>query len=135
MTVPQGATKRAEKLREVINYHRHHYHALDAPLISDAEYDSLVRELEALERRYPELVVATSPTRRVGDAPLKSFEKVQHDIRQWSFDNVFDEDEFHAWDKKVKRMIGKETGKVPSHIVYTCELKIDGLKIILAHSA
>ena len=131
--MPRDATERAEKLRRVVNYHRHHYHALDAPLISDTEYDSLMRELESLERKYPELVTATSPTRKVGDVPLKSFEKVRHRIRQWSFDNVFDEDEFRAWDGKVKRMIGKETGKIPSRIVYTCELKIDGLKIVLTY--
>lgn len=133
MAVPQGAIERAEKLRKTINHHRHRYHVLDAPSISDAEYDSLMRELEVLESEYPELVTAVSPTRRVGDTPLKSFVKVQHEVRQWSFDNVFNEKEFRDWDEKVKRMIEKEVGKAPSDVVYTCELKIDGLKIILTY--
>jgi len=131
MAVPRDIRERAAQLRKTTTYHAHCYHVLDAPEISDAAYDSLVRELEGIERTYPQLITPTSPTQRVGDRPLESFAKVRHTVRQWSFDNVFNEDEFRAWDERVKRMLAKEMGKSLPHVGYTCELKIDGLKIIL----
>jgi DNA ligase (NAD+) len=82
--------KRIEKLRAELDRHRSLYHVLDAPEISDEAYDSLFHELIALEREFPEFESKTSPTRRVGDAPLTKFEKVRHAHRQWSFDDVFD---------------------------------------------
>ncbi len=122
--------KRAEKLRELIAYHAHLYHTLDAPEISDEAYDALVRELASIEEKYPALRGAASPTESVGGAVLAQFQKVRHTVRQWSFDNVFDGEEFLEWDKKAKRFLGlREEDKLS----YVCELKIDGLKIVLEY--
>lgn len=138
----QQAKIRIEKLSREIDEHRKRYHTFDQPTISDEAYDSLVMELEGLEREFPELRSPTSPTLRVGGEPLKAFRKVKHIIRQWSFDDVFDFAELKEWDKKLKRLLKKnfETGKsktesyeLDADLEYVCELKIDGLKIILTY--
>jgi DNA ligase (NAD+) len=131
--VPKGIKNRIEKLRAIIDHHHYRYHVLDQPEISDEAYDSLMRELIEIEAQYPDLKTSTSPSARVGAEPLEHFNKVHHDVRQWSFDNVFSDDEFRAWDEKVRRALGKETGENHSSIEYTVELKIDGLKIILTY--
>jgi DNA ligase (NAD+) len=128
--------KRIEKLRAELDRHRSLYHVLDAPEISDEAYDSLFHELIALEREFPEFESKTSPTRRVGDAPLTKFEKVRHAHRQWSFDDVFDFGELKAWEEKMKRILFKfqvSSFKLQDDIEYCCELKIDGLKMILTY--
>lgn len=125
--------KHIEKLRQTIDKHRHLYHVKDAPEISDEAYDSLMSELIELENTYPELASPTSPSVRVGGEPLSHFNKVEHRVRQWSFDNVFNEDELRAWDERVRRMVFKNTGEQHTELSYTCEFKIDGLKIILTY--
>ncbi len=127
-----GARARYEKLVETIDRHRRLYHTLDTPEISDEAYDSLVAELDALERDHPELVSADSPSRRVGAEPLKEFSKVTHETRQWSFDDVFDAAELAKWDEKVRNFRDK-AGLSSVPIEYCCELKIDGLKIVLTY--
>ena len=129
------AKNRIEKLRKEIDRHRYAYHVLDAPEIADTIYDSLYEELLALEKEFPEFKSATSPTQRVGAEPLKSFQKVRHAKQQWSFDDVFDFKELKAWDEKVRRMIEKTDSSKNNYnkIEYCCELKIDGLKIILTY--
>lgn len=121
------ASKRIKKLRELINHHSYLYHVLDRPEISDAVYDSLYEELRRLESEYPELITPDSPTVRVGGAPLKKFNKVQHEIPQWSFDDAFSEDDIRAFDERVKKLSGEK------EIDYVCELKIDGFKIVLTY--
>lgn len=130
MAAPQKARERAAKLRELIDHHSRLYHTLDAPEISDEAYDALVRELTELEQQYPELVVPESPTQRVGDVVREGFQKVGHKVRQWSFDNVFSDDELRQWDARVKRFVGIEATET---LTYVSELKIDGLKIILEY--
>lgn len=135
---PEEAKKRIEKLSEEIDRHRYLYHVLDRPEISDEAYDSLMRELETLERAFPQFVSETSPTMRVGGEPLKAFRKVEHHARQWSFDDVFDLEELKAWDKKVRKLLEKHSQDSRFEIrdsapQYCCELKIDGLKIILTY--
>lgn len=125
------ALKRARKLSQEINAHRRAYHVEDQPTISDEAYDSLVRELEELERLFPELQSETSPTQRVGGTPLKAFQKVKHVMRQWSFDDVFDFAELRAWDERIGRMLEKEG--IHEKREYICELKIDGLKAVLTY--
>ena len=129
------AKNRIEKLRKEIDRHRHLYHVLDKPEIADTAYDSLFEELLALEKQFPEFFSATSPTQRVGAEPLKSFKKVKHAHKQWSFDDVFDYQELKDWEEKIKRLIAKiqetNTKQISNSIEYCCELKIDGLKIIL----
>ncbi|EKD46651.1 MAG: hypothetical protein ACD_67C00131G0001 [uncultured bacterium] len=98
---------RMEKLRKEIDRHRHAYHVLDAPEISDEAFDGLMEELILLEKENPEFFSATSPTQRVGAEPLKGFKKVRHAKQQWSFDDIFDHAGLVAWDEKIKRMVGK----------------------------
>ncbi len=128
--VLKHALERAEKLRKLIQHHDHRYHVLDDPEISDEAFDSLLTELVALEEKYPELVVADSPTQRVGGTPLDHFEKVEHRVRQWTFEKVFSSDELREWDKRVARALDR----APDSIEYVCSHKIDGLKIILEYA-
>jgi DNA ligase (NAD+) len=126
------------KLRQELDKHRYFYHVLDTPEISDEAYDSLFHELVALEKAFPEFDSPSSPTKRVGDVPLTKFEKVRHASRQWSFDDVFDFDELRAWDEKMTRLLQKSgissiKYQVSNHIDYCCELKIDGLKMVLTY--
>lgn len=126
------AILRAKKLREIIEYHRKQYHTLDKPEISDEAYDSLVKELEKLEADFIDLRTPDSPTQRVGGEPLKEFDKVKHAVAQWSFDDVFDIDELNKWQERIKNFMRK-AGIENEKIEYCCELKIDGLKVILTY--
>lgn len=130
--IPKNDLDRLQKLKELLEKHRYLYHVLDKPEISDQTYDSLMRELEELEARYPALVTSDSPTQRVGGEPLKEFRKVSHQKQQWSFDDVFDFDELKKWDEKVRNFMEK-SGVASEKLEYCCELKIDGLKVILTY--
>ena len=121
------AKKRINKLRELLNYHRHLYHVEDSPEISDTAYDSLEEELRLLEEQFPDLVTVDSPTQRVSGKPLDKFEKVRHAVEQWSFNDAFSPEDMRAFDERVKRMLGKEKP------TYVCELKIDGLHVVLTY--
>lgn len=138
----EQAKNRIEKLTREIELHRRLYYVADQPTISDEAYDSLLLELESLERDFPQFASPNSPTRRVGGEAIAAFKKVRHQSRQWSFDDVFDFEELKAWDKKVKRLLQKEVeaGKLKAKdsgltaaLHYVCELKIDGLKMILTY--
>lgn len=122
-----NAAARALQLRAEIAHHNRQYYTLDAPEVSDATYDALVRELEALEAAHPELVTPDSPTRRVGGAVLEKFEKVTHRQQMLSLANVFDEAELTEFDDRVRKALGVET------VAYTCEPKMDGLAIELVY--
>ncbi len=127
------AKSRIDKLRKVVDKHCHLYHVLDTPDISDEVYDSLMEELRVLEEKYPEFKSKISPTQRVGGKPLDNFKKVRHEVRQWSFDDVFCFEELKKWDEKVKRFIEKYSELKNEIFEYCCEIKIDGLKIILTY--
>jgi DNA ligase (NAD+) len=120
------AHKRVEELREQINYHAYRYHVLDQPEVSDYEYDQLVRELEALEGQFPELITPDSPTQRVGGIPADLFAPVHHRARMLSLDNAFSWEELEAWGKRVERGIGRD-------VRFACELKIDGLAVVVSY--
>lgn len=125
------AQKRIGELRQLLEKHRVLYHVHDTPEISDEVYDSLMRELEKLEHEFPEFDSPLSPTHRVGGDPLLKFEKVTHEIKQWSFDNVFSFEELSAWEERNQTLLHKaEIEKKPSYIA---EMKIDGLKVILTY--
>lgn len=126
---------RHRKLAELVDYHRRLYHEADQPEISDQVYDSLVTELAELEAAYPELKPEVSVAQRVGGEPLQAFEKVRHEVLQWSFDNVFNDAELRAWDERIRRFLAKETAATAGDISYCCEHKIDGLKIVLTYKA
>jgi DNA ligase (NAD+) len=120
------AKHRHAELAEQIAEHNHRYHVLDAPVISDAEYDTLMRELRALEESYPELRTPDSPTQRVGDVIAAGFAPVEHLERLLSLDNAFSAEELDAWAARAERLGG--TGP------FLCELKIDGLAVALVYT-
>jgi DNA ligase (NAD+) len=112
----------------LIRYHNRRYYIEDAPEISDAEYDALYRELEALESENPELVTPDSPTRRVGAEPLEEFEQVRHAVPMLSLSNARKLEDLKEWDTRVRRLLGEDDE--PS---YVTELKIDGLAVSLRY--
>lgn len=126
------AQTRIEKLRAAINRYRYLYHVLDREEISEAALDSLKHELALLEADFPELITPDSPTQRVAGKPLPEFQKVKHSVRQWSFNDIFDEKELGEFDARMMRMLSDHFGK-PTRPSYLCELKIDGLKIVLTY--
>jgi DNA ligase (NAD+) len=123
----EAVRKRVEELREEIRKHDYHYYVLNQPLIPDSEYDKLFRELEELERRYPELVTPDSPTQRVGAPPAEEFRPVRHALPMLSLANCFSEEEFLEWDRRVRRLLG---GEAPQ---YVCEPKLDGVSVELVY--
>ncbi len=125
--VTSSTRKRVAELRERIERANYEYHVLDQPTISDESYDALMRELQALESKHPELVAPESPTQRVGAAPSVRFAPVEHARPMLSLSNVFDEAELRAFDQRVRKGLGRED------VGYVCELKIDGLAINLAY--
>jgi DNA ligase (NAD+) len=118
----------AERLRDEINRANYRYYVLDDPEISDAEYDKLMRQLEALEREHPELAVPDSPTQRVGAAPSEKFGVVVHRRPMMSLGNAMDAEEMREFDKRVKRLL-----KSDADIEYVAEVKLDGLGIELIY--
>ncbi|HEY7072528.1 MAG TPA: NAD-dependent DNA ligase LigA [Acidimicrobiales bacterium] len=131
--------QRVEQLRAEITEHNRRYHQLDDPIISDAEYDELVRELRALEEEFPELITPDSPTGQVGSAPAVTlFAPVTHIVPMMSLDNAFEESELRAWVERLHRRLAgapaasqEETGS--DEVGYVCELKIDGLAISILY--
>jgi DNA ligase (NAD+) len=122
---------RAEELRTILDEANHRYHVLDAPTISDREYDLLFRELVELEAAHPELVALDSPTQRVGAPVEGGFPEVRHDTPMLSLGNVFGADELREFDTRVRRGLGRSAEDPP--VRYVCELKIDGLAISLRY--
>jgi DNA ligase (NAD+) len=129
--MPDDITKdikeKIEKLVKDLNYHSYRYHVLDAPVISDAEYDRLFRQLQELEEKY-NYVLPDSPTQRVGAAPQEKFEKVRHAEPMLSLDNAFSHDEVREFDARVRRLLGTN-----GEIEYTVEPKYDGLALELSY--
>jgi DNA ligase (NAD+) len=119
-----------QELRDVIDHHNTLYHAMDEPEISDAEYDRLFRRLKEIETEYSELIVADSPSQRVGAKPLASFTQIAHELPMLSLDNAFDGDDLRDFDKRVRGRLASDTA-----IEYVCEPKIDGVAISLLYEA
>lgn len=127
----QKAEKRSAELRSLIGHHNQRYYQLDAPEISDAEYDALFRELLELEEQYPGLVTPESPTRRIGGAPLEKFRAVKHRLPMLSLDNAANEDEIRSkLDVRVKKLLGVGGDET---VGYMCEPKMDGLAVELVY--
>ena len=124
------AAERARELADQIRFHNERYHTLDDPLISDADYDALVRELKALEAEYPELATPDSPTQEVGGTPSTTFAPVEHAVRMMSLDNAFELEELLAWGARLQRRLG-QADDAPLDCV--CELKIDGLAVSIRY--
>ncbi|GLP71882.1 DNA ligase 1 [Streptomyces sp. TUS-ST3] len=126
-TVPAEAREKHAKLAEQIEEHRFRYYVNDAPVISDADFDKLLRSLEALEEEYPELRTPDSPTQKVAGAYETEFTSVQHRSRMLSLDNAFSDEELAAWAERV----AKDVGTTDYHLL--CELKVDGLAVNLTY--
>ena len=119
--------KRIAELKTEINYHNYRYHALDAPEISDSQFDILFKELGALEDRYPDLITTDSPTQRVGTEPLHGFIEAAHTIPMLSLGNAFSDDELMAWYQRTKTLAEGENFDM------VCELKFDGLAVSITY--
>lgn len=119
----EQARTRAGDLRKWINEHNYHYYVLDAPVIADAEYDRLMRELLAIEARWPELAAPDSPTRRVGASPVSAFGEVRHALPMLSLDNAFSEQDLLDFDRRVRERLGVR------QVTYVGEPKLDGLSV------
>ncbi|CNG71365.1 TPA: NAD-dependent DNA ligase LigA [Yersinia enterocolitica] len=124
----ESIIQQINQLRTSLRHHEHQYHVLDAPEIPDAEYDRLMQQLRDLETQHPELITLDSPTQRVGAAPLDAFEQVKHEVPMLSLDNVFDEESYLAFDKRVHDRL-----KRAEPLTFCCELKLDGLAVSLLY--
>src|SRR5687768_9844865 len=122
--------ERIEELRREIRHHEERYYALNAPEISDAEFDALMKELQQLEHEHPDLAREDSPTRRVGGRVEFGFASVEHAEPMLSLDNAFSTEELRAFDDRVRRGLG---ATAPSDVEYVAELKIDGASIALTY--
>jgi DNA ligase (NAD+) len=126
--IPAEPQERIAELRRQLQEHAHRYYVLDAPTIADGEYDALYRELLDLERQFPELISADSPSRRVGGAPLAAFAQVEHQMPMLSLENAFSDGDLQAFEERLQRFLNF-SGK----IVYVAEPKLDGLAVELVY--
>jgi DNA ligase (NAD+) len=120
--------KRLDELREDVNHHLYHYHVLDEPEISDADYDRLYDELKALEEEHPDLITPDSPTQRVGAPPSERFRKVEHLTPMGSLEKVTDDDSLLKWADDVRKRLDSD-----EPVAYVIEPKIDGLAVSLTY--
>ncbi|MGA2989433.1 MAG: NAD-dependent DNA ligase LigA [Candidatus Korobacteraceae bacterium] len=125
---PGQLQERVRELRERIRHHEHRYYVLDAPEISDAEFDALMNELKSLERAHPGLIAPDSPTQRVGGQPREGFVKVPHSTPMLSLDNAYNEQELRDWARRASELAGA------AEMEFVCELKLDGLSMALRYA-
>ncbi len=126
--IEQTPAQQIESLRQQLNEHNYRYYVQDAPSIPDAEYDRLMRQLQALEEAHPELQSPDSPSQRVGGMPLSAFSQITHRIPMLSLDNAFDDDEFNRFNQRVKERLGTD-----DEIEYACEPKLDGIALSIRY--
>ncbi|AFY55735.1 DNA ligase, NAD-dependent [Rivularia sp. PCC 7116] len=127
-TVQPETKQRVEELRKLLIEASYAYYVLDAPIMEDAIYDKLYRELQDLETKFPELITQDSPTQRVGEKPATGFTSVRHNIPLYSLENAFDVDELKTWDERWRRNAPRS-----EQVDYVCELKIDGNALALTY--
>ena len=123
----KNTEKEVAELRDKIRYHEHRYYVLDAPEISDFDFDKLMNRLKELEAAHPELVTPDSPTQRVGGEPSSEFPKVRHPVRMMSLDNTYSVDDLRDFDRRVRDLAGRD------RVEYVAELKLDGLSMALTY--
>ena len=116
------------RLRNELHEHNRLYYIEDAPIISDFEFDTLLRELQDLENRYPEFYDSNSPTQRVGGGVTKNFDTIAHKYPMYSLSNTYTKEELVQWEERIKKILGEE-----AEVSYTCELKFDGASISLTY--
>src|SRR5689334_8831809 len=126
-TKGQAVESQIDELRATIRHHEHLYYVLDAPEISDAEFDRLMQELKKLEAAHPQTIIPDSPTQRVGGKPREGFIKIEHSRPMLSLDNAYNEQELRDWERRVRELAGTDK------IEYVCELKLDGMSMALTY--
>ena len=129
--IAPSTKKRVQELRQLLQQASYAYYALDAPIMEDAVYDQLYRELQTLEQQYPQLVTLDSPTQRVGEQPAAQFESVAHRIPLYSLENAFDRADMEAWEQRWRRL----APELPAAVNTVTELKIDGSALALTYEA
>jgi len=130
MPIPAKARKEIEALREQIHHHNYRYHSLDDPEVTDAEYDRLMRELRALEERYPDTVSDDSPTQRVGAAPISAFGTIEHELPMLSLDNALSETSLRDFHRRVRDRLKLNDDDA---LQYSAEPKLDGAAVSLVY--
>jgi DNA ligase (NAD+) len=130
-TIPKEVRERYAKLKSAIDHYRTQFHVYDREDISESARDALMHELVEIETAYPSLITSDSPSQRVAGAPLPQFQKVRHVVPQRSFNDAFSSEDMRAFDMRVKRVL--KTSHPKAQPTYICELKIDGLKIVLTY--
>ncbi|PIR04182.1 MAG: DNA ligase (NAD(+)) LigA [Candidatus Magasanikbacteria bacterium CG11_big_fil_rev_8_21_14_0_20_39_34] len=125
--------KKIEKLRAQVDDLRYRYHVKNDPEVTDKMYEGLMDELKKLEQQYPEFLSPDSPTQRVAGEPLEKFEKVVHEVPQWSFDDAFCVEDLENWEERNAKILEKIYGTRPKDLNYSVELKIDGLHMVLTY--
>jgi DNA ligase (NAD+) len=131
MKTSEDIQQTLDSLRKQIRFHNYRYHVLDDPEVPDAEYDRLMRQLQALEKEYPDLVTSDSPTQRVGDEPVASFGTVQHRLPMLSLDNAFSEEELREFHRRVSDRLELEDDA--DALQYMAEPKLDGAAVSLLY--
>ncbi len=131
-SVPEEVRLRVENLRKTIEHYRSQFHVYDKEEITPEALDSLKHELVVLETQYPSLITPSSPSQRIGGKPLPEFKKITHQVPQWSLNDAFSEEDIRDFDERVKRQLAASLGRSITP-TYICELKIDGLKIVLTY--
>ncbi|MGB1271956.1 MAG: DNA ligase LigA-related protein, partial [Endozoicomonas sp.] len=116
------------QLREQLEYHNHRYYVMDDPEVPDSEYDRLFHRLKELETAYPDQVMSSSPTQRVGGSPLKAFGQVRHEMPMLSLDNAFDPEDQSEFNRRVTERLG-----IAGEVEYACEPKLDGIAVSLLY--
>jgi DNA ligase (NAD+) len=130
LNIPESVHHRYQHLKTDLNQHNHAYYVLDDPSIPDSEYDRLMRELQQIEKQYPELQTPDSPSQRVGGAALDSFSQVKHEVPMLSLDNAFSDQEMSDFDRRIKERINIESNQ---NLAYACEPKLDGVAVSLIY--
>ncbi|HYW77099.1 MAG TPA: NAD-dependent DNA ligase LigA [Gammaproteobacteria bacterium] len=128
--IPAAARKKIDELREAVNEHNYRYYVLDAPTISDAEFDAMLRALQDLEQQYPQSITPDSPTQRVGAQPSAAFSEVVHAVPMLSLANAFDRQEVLDFDRRLRERVG-----IKGDLEYMCEPKFDGLAVSLRYES
>ncbi len=133
MAISKELKTRVEKLHSQIDDLRYRYHVLNDPQVTDAMYEGLMDELRKIEVQFPEIITPNSPTQRVAGKPSEKFEKLAHTVPQWSFNDAFSPEDMVDWEERILKILEKELGERPKDLSYVCELKIDGLHMVLTY--
>lgn len=124
----QTVSDKIQQLRQQLRHHEYQYHVLDQPQIPDSEYDHLMNQLKRLEADYPQLIVADSPTQRVGAKPLAGFQQITHELPMLSLDNAFSNEDFYAFERRIQERLANMQA-----LEFCCEPKLDGLAVSILY--